>query len=562
MTVSPQFGIEVNFLTGRYVATFHNDRRASEWPPHPSRLFSALVATWADADEPDEGEREALEWLETLEPPAIAASECARRTVGSHFVPVNDASIVSPSLQERRANTVYTLMDQLEGELISSEGEITRPISRLQDRLVRQRDISRQVNSVGNTNPDSAAEMLPDHRGKQERFFPSVTPEDPRVVYLWDGPIPEEVGSSLDRLLRRVTRLGHSSSLVSCRLTSGGVEANLVPGDGAHSLRGVRQGQLAELERQFNRHQGNSPRSLPYTDVRYQSADVAALHEVHHEPNTAGDWIVFEFAHNSRALPSSRGVELAMVMRSAILSYAEDPIPEGLSGHKPEGQPTESPHVAFLPIPYVGYEYADGRILGIALSLPGSLDGAARRAALRAIGRWERAKSDQPYPLRLTLGSTDVVHMARLREYATLHSLRAEIWHRPSRTWLSAVPIALPRHPGRLSRGSAAARAKAWAEAEAAVVSACEHVGLPEPLSVEVSLDPFISGSRRASSYPPFIQNSRDGRQIRRQLVHASLTFEDPVAGPLMLGAGRFLGLGLMRPAREQVARLEGRSSE
>ena len=551
MTVSPQFGIEVNFLTGRYVATFHNDRRASEWPPHPSRLFSALVATWADTDEPNVGEREALEWLEAQGPPSIASSECARRTVGSHFVPVNDASIVSPSLQERRADTVYALMDQLEEELISSEGEVTRPVSRLQDRLVRQRDISRQVDLVGNTNPDSAEEMLPDHRGRQERFFPSVTPDDPRVVYLWDGPTPKEVGSSLDRLLSRVTRLGHSSSLVSCRLTSGDVEANLVPGDGRYSLRGVRQGQLAELERQFNRHQGNSPRSLPYTDIRYRSTNVAALHEVHHEPNTAGDWIVFEFAHNSRALPSSRGVELAMAMRSAILSYAEDPVPEGLSGHKAEGQPTDSPHVAFLPIPYAGYEYADGRILGIAMSLPGSLDDAARRAALRAIGRWERAKSDHPYPLRLTLGSIGVVHMVRLREYATLHSLRTGVWHRPSRTWLSAVPIALPRHPGRLSRGSAAARARAWAEAEAAVVSACEHVGLPEPLSVEVSLDPLLSGSRRASSYPPFIQNSRGGRQIRRQLVHASLTFENPVAGPLMLGTGRFLGLGLMRPARK-----------
>ena len=94
MSTTEKFGIEVNFLTGRYVATFHNDRRQPEWPPHPARLFSALVATWADADEPDRSEREALEWLEAQGHPAIAASCAVPRKVVSHFVPVNDVSIV------------------------------------------------------------------------------------------------------------------------------------------------------------------------------------------------------------------------------------------------------------------------------------------------------------------------------------------------------------------------------------------------------------------------------------------------------------------------------------
>ena len=65
---------------------------------------------------------------------------------------------------------------------------------------------------------------------------------------------------------------------------------------------------------------------------------------------------------------------------------------------------------------------------------------------------------------------------------------------------------------------------------------------------MEVSLAAFLVGGRAARQFPPFSQNGRDGRRVRRQLVHASLTFEEPVAGPLMLGSGRFLGLGLMRP--------------
>ncbi len=93
------FGIEVNFLTGRFVATCHNDRRQPEWPPHPARLFSALVAAWADADEPDSAERAALKWLESQAPPGIAASEAVPRSVVSHFVPVNDATIIARLLE-------------------------------------------------------------------------------------------------------------------------------------------------------------------------------------------------------------------------------------------------------------------------------------------------------------------------------------------------------------------------------------------------------------------------------------------------------------------------------
>ena len=548
MSTTEQFGIEVNFLTSRYVATCHNDRRQAEWPPHPARLFSALVATWADADEPDRAEREALEWLEAQGPPAIAASRETPRRVVSHFVPVNDTAVVSRPLQERKANKIGALTDQLHHELTASGGEITKKAAQLQLRLANEKEVDTQVNRVGNTNPSSAAQMLPDLRGKQERFFPSVTPDVPRVTYFWDGPPPDRVGEVLDLLLCRVTRLGHSASLVSCQVASAPCDATLVPGgDIGDSLRCIRRGQLAELERQFARHRESTPRSLPYTDVRYRAVAAVSPMEEPQAPNTAGDWIVFEFAHGSRSLPATRAVELAKAMRSTILHYAEDPIPEELSGHGPEGTPTAAPHVAYLPLPYAGFERSDGRLLGIAVSLPTALSDAARRALFRAVGTWEKTVAS--HPLQLTLGSRGVLQLSRQRGPAALVSLRPEVWSRPSRRWVSATPIALPRHPGRLRGGSGAVRAKAWALAESAVVTACTHVGLPAPPAIEVSLNPFVAGARAATRFPTFSQSGRDGKPVRRQLIHASLTFEAAVAGPMMLGAGRFLGLGLMRPA-------------
>ena len=46
------FVLRVTYLMGRvYSAAFDDgdDKREPEWPPHPSRLFSALVAAWGDS---------------------------------------------------------------------------------------------------------------------------------------------------------------------------------------------------------------------------------------------------------------------------------------------------------------------------------------------------------------------------------------------------------------------------------------------------------------------------------------------------------------------------------
>ena len=562
MTTTEKFCIEVNFLTGRYVATFHNDRQRSEWPPHPARLFSTLVAAWADADEPDVTEREALEWLEAQGPPAIAASDSVPRSVVSHFVPVNDTSIVSGTWQERKARKIHDLMERLDEELVSSQGEITKKVSQLQDRLTRQRDVGVQVSRAGNTNPSTALQMMPDRPGgRRERFFPSVTPENARVTFIWDAVVTERVAVAIDRLLSRVSRLGHSSSLVSCRVAQEFPNASYTPGSGTESIRVVSHGQLAELQRQYTRHIGVKPRSLPFSDVRYSTIMETMKPETTLQPNTAGEWIVFEFAHNSRSFPSTRVVNLATAMRGAMLNYAEDPIPETLSGHRTDGKPTYDPHVAFLPLLHIGSEYADGRLLGIALSMPRSLGDDVRRAVFRAIGRWEQDAPEHPYPLRLTLGSQGVVRMVLLRGASNLVTLRPRVWNRPSVRWVSATPIALPRHPGKLIGGTAIARAKAWELAETAVAKTCVHVGLPEPLAVEVALSPFIRGAKPAKHFPAFNQNGRENKSVRRQLVHASLTFEHTVEGPLMLGAGRFMGLGLMRPMPESEDSSEGRTN-
>lgn len=556
--------IEVNFLTGRFVATAHNDRETSEWPPHPARLFSALVAGWAEAGE-DDAEREALQWLEGQPPPALAASAADPRKVVSFFVPVNDASIIGGAWYERRSQSLDNLEDQFVAELEQAGGELTKKVERIRDKIQNALDVDDQVSKTGTTAVKSALELLPDGRGKQERHFPSVTPTEPRVTFVWANAEPSgPIRNSLDDLVGRVTRLGHSSSLVSCRMVDDAPSPNWNPGPGSHVLRCTGPGQLAALRDGFQQHQAVKPRALPFSAVRYREGPGKPDAVPPLRPDTAGDWFVFEFLLRSRASespaggarerkllarpPATRTAEVAATMRAAIMSHAEDPIPEGLSGHQSAGTPTLEPHVAFLPLPYVGSQYADGRLMGLAVSMPASLDDVSRKATLRAIGHWEQ---EEPDSLSLTFGSGGILRLQRKVGPIDLVSIRPELWQRPSKYWVSATPIALPTHPGPLSKGSTVARAKAWDRAEHGVAASCRHVGIPEPVQVVVSLDPFISGARSAPEYPTFRQRGRDRKPVARRLIHAALTFDQPVQGPLVLGAGRFLGLGLMRPVSD-----------
>ncbi|MBL8234562.1 MAG: type I-U CRISPR-associated protein Cas5/Cas6 [Bryobacterales bacterium] len=97
--------IEVELLSGRYAATEHNDRSRAEWPPHPARFFSALVAALHGIEPVDAEERRALLWLEQQGAPVLDVDtgvdeNIGRRDVHSVFVPVNDVTLVGD--RERR----------------------------------------------------------------------------------------------------------------------------------------------------------------------------------------------------------------------------------------------------------------------------------------------------------------------------------------------------------------------------------------------------------------------------------------------------------------------------
>ena len=78
--------ISVELLTGSYDAAEVDDRDRAEWPPHPARLFCALVAA-ARSD----GDRAALRWLEAQPAPLVVAAGDRQERRRSSYVVVNSA---------------------------------------------------------------------------------------------------------------------------------------------------------------------------------------------------------------------------------------------------------------------------------------------------------------------------------------------------------------------------------------------------------------------------------------------------------------------------------------
>lgn len=56
-----------------------------------------------------------------------------------------------------------------------------------------------------------------------------------------------------------------------------------------------------------------------------------------------------------------------------------------------------------------------------------------------------------------------------------------------------------------------------------------------------------FAASPPAPAFMPFPRHGRE-KKFQRVCVHAELEFEEPVAGPVMLGVGRYFGVGLCGP--------------
>jgi len=479
------------YLGGRAVATDPNDRTRPEWPPHPDRVFQALVAAWAGRGD---SERDALAWLCAQEAPDLAFP---------------DETLVSPGALVK----TYVPVNDIEGP---ARGAHT----------------------------DKHLGLLPSSRKRSPRYFPATNVGNGTCALVWLRSAPEPaLRASLDRLCRAVTCVGHSSSLVRMWLGDQAPPISLTPQARRPQvmLRVPDAGRLDALIRAYAG--GGIGWSRPPQSAWHGYAAPADRSL----PMGAFDdrLIILRQAAGVR-LSLLQTLALARGLRGALIRAADDaPLAKRLlSGHEPDGRPLAEHHVAYLPLAYVAdpaarQRYADGHLLGTALALPAGLDGDLEQEVLDALATAMQAGGGR---LRITLGPIGVVEFEAEVSTSPAIALRPPTWTRSSACWGTVTPITLDRLPPRRH-----ADHDQWACEQ--IVQACLRQGLPEPVAVQLLPASPHLGAPAAAAFAPLVR--KDG--TRRWHLHAHLQFPGPVGGPLVLGAGRHLGYGLCKPLRDEA---------
>jgi CRISPR-associated protein Csb2 len=479
------FCVGIRYLCGRALATHPTNWERPEWPPHPDRLFMALTAAHFQGGA-DARQRGALEWLESQPAPSMRVSGSQARQTVTSYVPVND--VQTPRI---------------------SRG--SRPsLAQLQ----------------------SALALLPEFRPKQPRQFPVVIPDDPIVYFIWPTDPPTETAVALGALCGKVTHVGHSSSLVQAWVEPNSPQPDLAPvGERiAHfRLRVSAHGRLAGLEARYK--VGLRPtlaQWVGYARPQLQNPEPPT-------PQTCFDRnliILRRIAGRPLGLEST--LQVTKALRDTVMSRCpQQPPPEWLTGHKVNGKPSERDHLAFMPLPHVGGEHADGHLLGLAVAVPRGVPADEQARC------WQGLLFDElgmPKSIDLRMGNLGFwrveVDDRENREVA----LRPEVWATASRNWATVSPISLDRHP----KGSQKCKA-----IEESIASACVRIGLPKPVGVEVTPTSMFIGTPASRGFPML---KRGPGRDPIQHTHAVLAFPVAVAGPVLLGAGRYRGYGVCRP--------------
>ncbi len=206
-------------------------------------------------------------------------------------------------------------------------------------------------------------------------------PGDPNVYLVWPADPSPEVREGLESLCGKVIRVGHSASLVQAWVEDAPPAPNLIPTEGLaqRPLRVSGPGRLEHLAAQYQ----SSRRPERSRWVAYAPAQPEP------PPEISGSLFDGRLLVLRRVSGSRLGLESTLILadklRSAVVRHCPQPVPEWVSGHTAEGRPSQRPHLALLPLPFVANEHADGHLLGLALAMPKHLEPAEMGRCLNPV---------------------------------------------------------------------------------------------------------------------------------------------------------------------------------
>ncbi len=351
-----------------------------------------------------------------------------------------------------------------------------------------------------------------------------VAPKHPVVAYIWDTDAPDDIVASLRLRAARIGYLGTADSPVRVRVATERPDAaatvdSLVPDPAGPMEIGVPQpGDLALMDRLFEAWttRGANVSRAQFPGLRHRVGYRPAKLAPSKDQGGCVAWMCLEVAVSGRRVSAVTDLFKKAVLSRYQALHGEPPAV--LHGHGFRGAGFDL--ARFLALPDAGYPRSRGRIHGLALWLPPQSAPDLRvgiREAVHSIRRLTGHGLDAP--VSPWMGERRPVAATPYR------------WMRRSRAWASAFPVIHERR-GQIDL----AEVTRW----------CRHAGLPAPRSFRSNRTPLVTG---AVDLAP-IEANRPGRR-GRPYSHVKIWFDEPVKGPVVLGAGRQRGLGLFVDADE-----------
>lgn len=487
--------------------------------PSPFRLFQALVAGAGISGPLDQETKEALAWLEGLpDAPIVASPHMSRGQAVTVFMPNND-------------------LDKFDGDV---------------------RNIARTRSAQKVWRP---------------RHFDASVP----WIYAWPfANVDEGDGhaKAICALADKLHQLGRGVDMAWAwgdLLDEAALEALMADYNGVVRRPGVgdglqlacpTDGSLRSLVRRhgsarFQREKSNERVSGLHPEAVFVQQPKPSYRQVSYESPPAHH--VFELrsptdSERRVAWPLEGASSLVVLVREAARARLSTAMPsrtveidQYLVGRARDGSKAvpAGRRVRIIVLPSIGMHYADHAIRRVLIEVPAScpLRSEDVRWAFSGAELFDPQTGEAKDVLLSPSNDNDM-----LRHYGV--GARARVFR-------CVTPVVIPEEGKRrrieLTRKLIGAkngleRVLEGSRARAAVVQALRHAGVSAPAeSIRLQREPFDGSGSRVE---PFAEGTRFEKE---RLWHVEIAFGESIEGPLLLGDGRFLGLGLMAPARDVV---------
>lgn len=495
--------VEVRLLTGRYHGLRDNGR--ADWPPAPLRLFQALVAgayggRWTAEEEAVKDA--AFLWLENLEPPAIAAPAVRAGAPINAFVPNNDLDAVGGDLGKvgdiRAAKTFRACIIQGDAPLLYVWGfDGADPAQQAHAAKIAR--LAERLHTLGwGLDAACACAEIADMQTAEDRL------------------------SRYPGAVRRPGRPGKS-----------GDPLRPLPGT-LDSLK-TRHQELREQFQQSGKKFLIARAAKAYgAPVAYDAAPRRLLFDLRNEKGGFAPW------------PLCAAAELVRLAQEAAVAR----LPEAAALIKGRRNATEADKAArarLTPLPSIGHEHTDPSIRRLLVELPPACPLTARDLAW-ALNGAELARAPQGAELAADCRLVPAADWSMVDHYG-LNGVFS--------VWRTVTPAVLPATPPRGGKIDGSARSATAAAAAQAVRQALRHAGTPgaETAQITVRREPWSPKGETAGRF------QIPARFAGRGLWHVEIALPRPLAGPLIIGDGRFVGLGLTAPEISRAADASDRAA-